>query len=184
MDAIRIGGINATKERKEGRQAIANAMAARGSLSFCVVGNVVTSRRHDGTQFGNLGTERRSRNSAAAGSARSATATNPLGNFAAEVGKCGDKSALPLPKDERSGPSFNCLTSSVALAHLTPHPPPSFNPFMTEMGRRKRVVYGLVKPWGLQSREGGASTDPHPIPFICRVRQNCVAERNGMGGTE
>ena len=50
-------------------------MAARGSLSFCVVGNVVTSRRHDGTQFGNLGTERGSRNTAA-GSARSATATH------------------------------------------------------------------------------------------------------------
>ena len=159
-------------------------MAARGSLSFCVVGNVVTSRRHDGTQFGNLGTERGSRNTAA-GSARSATAANPLGNFAAKVGKCGDKSALPLPKDERSGPSFNCLTSSVALAHLTPHPPSPFNPFMTEMGRRKRVVYGLVKPWGLQAREGGgAPAAPHPIPFICRVRQNCVAGRNGMGWNE
>ena len=170
---------NKCHERKEGREA--NAMAARGSLSFCVVGNVVTSRRHDGTQFGNLGTERRSRNTAA-GSARSATATH-WGTLPPKSGNAETK-APSLPRDERSGPSFNCLTSSVALAHLTPHPPSPFNPFMTEMGRRKRVVYGLVKPWGLQAREGGAPTDPHPIPFICRVRQNCVAGRNGMGWNE
>ena len=157
--------------------------AARCSLSFCAVGNVVTSRRHDGTQFGNLGSGAGEQEHG--GGKCSLGDGNPLGNFAAKVGKCGDKSALPLPKDERSGPSFNCLTSSVALAHLTPHPPSPFNPFMTEMGRRKRVVYGLVKPWGLGCRrEREARRPPGPAPnsihMSCEAKLRCGTERNGM----
>ena len=160
------------------RRGEARRGVARCSLSFCVVGNVVTSRRHDGTQFGNLG-------SGGAGTSGGGKCSlgdgNPLGNFAAKVGKCGDKSAFSLPRDERSGPSFNCLTSSVALAHPTPRPPSPFNPFMTEMGR-KRVVYGLVKPWGLQAGARGRRVDrpaPNSIHMSCEAKLRCGTERNG-----
>ena len=80
MDAIRIGGINATKERQR-REGERDGALARRSLSFCVVGNIITAVIN-----GNLDDAgARAHFTAAAATAPAQVQEvfgNPLGNFA------------------------------------------------------------------------------------------------------